>query len=275
MTTVQKVIKGLAIALAVFIIFSIVSAIASAFFAIEGTKWLIGSLNEEMVPHVEETFNIEDIKNINLVSGIEEIKILTGDEFKVIGENVPKSFTCSVENETLNITSNGKTKFSFKSAAEIKIYIPKEFIFENAQISLGVGESTIESLLTENLDLTCGAGEVEIRYIEATKSATISCGVGEFTIKDSKLNDLDFNAGVGENKITSVLTGKCSIDQGVGETRISLKEFDEEKGKITTQKGIGELRVNRKQYSGSQTFGHGEDVTIDISGGIGEINIEY
>lgn len=276
MTTVQKVIKGLAIALAVFIIFSIVSAIASVFFTITGINWVIDTFNEESsVPYVENTFDIEEIKDINIESGIENIEIIRGNEFKVVGENVPESFSCNVEDETLNIISNGKAKFVFGNDSEIKIYIPDEFVFQNASLSLGVGETKIESLVSEYLDLTCGAGEVEIKYIEARKSATISCGVGEFSIKDSKLNNLDFNAGVGENEITSVLSGECSVEQGVGESNIILKKFDEEKGKINTKKGIGELRVNGKEYSGSQTFGFGEDVIVNVEGGIGEVRIEY
>lgn len=277
MTTIQKIIKGLAIALAVFIIFNIVSAIASVFFAITGINWAFDTFtsNEEVISSVENTFDIEEIKNIKIKSGIEKIEIIPGNEFKVIGENVPESFSCNVENETLNITSSGKAKFFWGNDSIIKVYIPKEFVFENANLSLGVGETNIENLLVEYLDLTCGAGEIDIKYIEARKGAKINCGVGEFTIKDSKLNNLEFNAGVGENEISSVLSGKCTLKQGVGESNIILKDFDEENGKINTKKGIGELRVNGKEYSGNQTFGIGEDVIVDVFGGVGEVRIKY
>lgn len=278
MSTVQKIIKALAIALATFIIFSIISTIASIIFSIAGVNWFFNWLDDENISNTittEDSFDIEEIKDINLNSSIEKIEIIESNEFKVVAENVPETYECIVEDETLVINSRANNHFKLNNVSKIKIYVPKDFVFDNANLSLGVGEADINYLKTNILDLNCGTGEVDIDYIEATQRAVIKCGVGEFDINESKLANLEFKSGVGEVSITSELTGDCKINSGIGELNIKLRNFDDLLGKITTKKGIGELNVNGRHYSGEQVFGAGNDPLISIDGGIGEINIEY
>ncbi len=279
MSTVQKIIKALAIALAVFIIFSIVSAISGVLIGVAGINfafdWISDNSSENFIT-VEDKFNIEEIENIELNSSVEDIEILQGEEFKVVAQNVPDSYTCELNENTLVINSrNDKNKFKIKKDSSVKVYVPDEFKFKKGILKLGVGETRIESLMTDVLDIECGAGEVNIQYIEANERADINCGVGEFNIENSKLSNVDFSSGVGEVNITSEFKGKSSIEAGVGEVNINLKKFDEDFGKITISKGIGELCVNGKDYSGNQTFGNGNDMTLEIEGGIGEIDINY
>lgn len=278
MSTVQKIIKALAIALATFIIFSIISAILSVIFSIAGVTWFFNWIDEEDPKNVittENSFNIEEIKDIKLNSSIEDIEIIESNDFRVVAENVPDTYECKVDGETLIIDSSSNHHFKVNNTSRIKVYIPRNFVFSNAKLTFGVGEANINYLKANILDLSCGAGEVDIDYIEATERANIKCGVGEFDIKESKLANLDCNSGVGEVNLTSELSGICNIESGVGELNIKLRKFDETLGKITTKKGIGELNVNNKHYSGQQVFGIGEDTLISINGGIGEINIEY
>lgn len=279
MSTVQKVIKALAMALAVFIIFCIISAISGVICSIAGINKLFSWFDEETITTVtteEKTFNIEEINNLKIGSSIENVEIITGDEFRVVTQNVPESYRCEVEDGTLVIDSNvSNSKIKLNEDALIKVYVPEDFIFTNVELNLGVGETRISYLKTDTLELNCGAGEVDVKYIEANESANISCGVGEFDIENSKLSNLEFNAGVGEVSITSELKGECNIETGIGEIEITLRNFDENLGKIITEKGLGELKVNRRDYSENQEFGVGNDTIINIKGGVGEIDIEY
>lgn len=279
MTTMYKVVKACAIALSALIILSIASAICSAIVAMAGIDYISDFFEADNGERKfqEDTIDIETVQNLNVESGIGEFVIETSEEFKVVAENVSKNYSCKVENGTLKVIDKTKNVFKFndKSAPKITVYIPESFYFDTVNLDLGVGETNISSLKADRIDIDCGAGELNVDYLEAREKISIDGGVGEFTIKDSVMNDLDFDAGVGESNITAKLTGKCEIDTGVGQTIIKLIDFDESKGKITTNKGIGEIRVNGRSAKSEDSFGNGNEDIIKISGGVGEIKLEY
>lgn len=279
MTTMYKVVKACAIALSALIILSIASAICSAIVAMAGIDYISDFFEADNRERKfqEDTIDIETVQNLNVESGIGEFVIETSEEFKVVAENVSKNYSCKVENGTLKVIDKTKNVFKFndKSAPKITVYIPESFYFDTVNLDLGVGETNISSLKADRIDIDCGAGELNVDYLEAREKISIDGGVGEFTIKDSVMNDLDFDAGVGESNITAKLTGKCEIDTGVGQTIIKLVDFDESKGKITTNKGIGEIRVNGGSAKSEDSFGNGNEDIIKISGGVGEIKLEY
>lgn len=279
MTTMYKVVKACAIALSALIIISIASAICSAIIAMAGIDYISDFFAGDDKSRIskEDVIDIEKVSNLNVDSGIGEFVIESSDEFKVVAQNVSEKYECKVENGTLKIVDKTKANFKFNdnNAPKITIYVPESFYFNTVNLDLGVGETRISSLKAEKIDIDCGAGELNIEYIEAREKISIDGGVGEFTIKDSVMNDLDFDAGVGESNITSKLTGKCEIDTGVGQTRINLIDFDESNGKITVSKGLGEIRVNGKSAKTEDSFGNGNENIIKISGGVGEIKVEY
>lgn len=279
MTTMYKVVKACAIALSALIILSIASAICSAIVAMAGIDYISDFFEADNGERKfqEDTIDIETVQNLNVESGIGEFVIETSEEFKVVAENVSKNYSCKVENGTLKVIDKTKNvlKFNDKNTPKITVYIPESFYFDTVNLDLGVGETNISSLKADRIDIDCGAGELNVDYLEAREKISIDGGVGEFTIKDSVMNDLDFDAGVGESNITAKLTGKCEIDTGVGQTIIKLIDFDESKGKITTNKGIGEIRVNGRSAKSEDSFGNGNEDIIKISGGVGEIKLEY
>lgn len=279
MTTMYKIVKACAIGLAAFIVFSIISGICSAIIALAGFDYIseVFETDNGERKSQEDKIDIETVQNLEVDSGIGEFRIETSNEFKVLAENVSNKYSCKVENGTLKIEdkTKGKIKINSDSAPKITIYIPETFCFKSVELDLGVGETIISSLKADEIDIDCGAGELDIDYIEARREISIDGGVGKFIIKDSILNDLDYDAGVGEGSITSKLTGRCDIDTGVGQIRINLKDFDEETGKIITNKGIGDIRVNGKSAKSHDSFGIGNENVINISGGVGEIKIEY
>lgn len=279
MTNMHKIVKACAIALAALIILSIASAVCSAIIAMAGIDYISDflTLENENTISKDDVIDIESVQNLDVDSGIGEFYIEPSDEFRVVAQNVSEKYECRVENGTLKVSNKtkGKIKFNDSNTPKVTIYVPKSFYFYSAELNLGAGETNISSLRADKIDIDCGAGELNIDYIEAREEISIDGGVGEFTIRDSVLNNLDFEAGVGESHITSKLTGKCEIDTGVGQTSINLIDFDESNGKIVTNKGIGEIRVNGNSAKSEDSFGNGNDNIIKISGGVGEIKLEY
>ena len=79
--------------------------------------------------------------------------------------------------------------------------------------------------------------------------------------------------GVGELNLTSELSGKSSIDYGVGETNLVLIG-EEDDYKIELDKGIGEAWLDGRKMSDDSVYGAGENY-IEIDGGIGELNVSF
>lgn len=277
MSTLQKVIKGVAIALAIAIIFGIISIVASVIIGISGINYFFDFIKtEENVQIVENVFNKEDIKNLYLDSDIGDIDVVVGNEFKVVAQNVSESFNCTLEGDTLNIIENKEGISNFKgNNTKITLYIPNDVVFNTVNLDLNVGDNNIQSLRTNKLNLNSGTGQIDIGYLEVLENAIITSGVGELDIENSDINNLELEAGIGECDIRGTLKGNTTIKADVGSINIRLNSFNDTTDKIIVEKGIGEIEVNERKYSGNQEFGNGDENIINIEGSIGDIDIEY
>lgn len=276
MDTFQKIIKALAIALAVFIIFCIVSVILLVVSTILKISFVFDlvTIEEGEVKSYTESYNIEEVQNLEIISTVANVEIIYSDVLQVVAEDVTDKFKVELKDGNLKIEEKMKTNISFGSEIkpEIKVYIPEGFKFSVANVSLGVSEYKIDSLIADEINLTIGVGDAEIDYIEAIEKIKIDTGVGKLYIKDSKLSELELNAGVGNYDITALLTGNCKLDCGIGNGILTLKDFNEETTCIKMDKGLGNIRVDGKEYNEGQIFGTGSEI-IDINGGVGNITL--
>lgn len=276
MNTFQKIIKALAIALAVFIIFSIVTIVFGIVTTIAKVTFLADliTIDKSEVINYTEEYDIEQINSLYVDSSIAKLEIYESDKIAVEATDVTKKFSSKVENGKLVIKETAKTNISINGQVNpvIKLYIPKGFVFDNVDIDSGVGDTTIESLQADVVEMSTGVGNLTIDYIDVKSKIDIESGVGKLNIKNSILNNLSFEAGVGEYNITTYLTGNSEFDCGVGNGTIVLNDFNEENSKIKIDKGLGNININGQSYSDSQVYGNGANI-IDINGGVGNINI--
>lgn len=276
MNTFQKIIKALAIALAVFIIFSIVTIVFGIVTTIAKVTFLADliTIDKSEVINYTEEYDIEQINSLYIDSSIAKLEIYESDKIAVEATDVTNKFSSKVENGKLVIKETAKTNISINGQVNpvIKLYIPKGFVFDNIDIDSGVGDTTIESLQADVVEMSTGVGNLTIDYIDVKSKIDIESGVGKLNIKNSILNNLSFEAGVGEYNITTYLTGNSEFDCGVGNGTIVLNDFNEENSKIKIDKGLGNININGQSYSDSQVYGNGANI-IDINGGVGNINI--
>ena len=107
MTSIQKVIKYLAIAFAIFLIVTIISSITAAIFALSGILGLKQdieqSMNSEMV-----TTDLEnnDIRTLDIEIAFTNLTIKTGENLKIETDN--NSINYKQENQKLEIKEKNK-----------------------------------------------------------------------------------------------------------------------------------------------------------------------
>ena len=274
MTDAQRIIKYLAIALALFLTVAIIGGILSAV-GVLGGIFLGGGR--------EETDATGDMKTYAVASRISELKIhinaadLTikeGGRFSV--ESNLKNLTVEEKNGCLILKDLTTIKLNGSNAykdAVLTVYVPAGTVFEKINLKTGAGRVTAGELRAETVDLELGAGDALIDTLVAAKSADIEGGAGRIAISGGALHNLELGMGVGQLNLTSALTGECQLELGIGESNITLIG-SREAYELDIEKGIGEIRVDGKVVSDYGSSGNGT-AEVKIQGGIGAIYVEF
>lgn len=265
MTTFQKIIKYLAIALALFLVVGILEAVL-------GIVGIVGGLFDgESSMGESESYEISaEIDRLEIVVGAVDLRIEQAAAFSV--ESNLKHLTVKEQNGTLIIrqkTNRGITE----GEAALTLYIPAGKVFERVELTTGAGRLTAEQLSADTLVLELGAGEVTVNELNAFLSADIAGGTGRITVCDGTLRHLDLEMGVGELELTSALTGDCELELGIGRSNVKVLG-DRADYRLDLEKGLGSLTVDGVGISGTERSGGGEH-KLSIHGGIGAIRLDF
>ena len=267
MTSLQKVIKYIAIAFATFLSVSIIGGILMALsnisFLLSGSKGDAGDMK---------TYSVDSgVSSLSLELSGAELQIKTAEEFSVESNN--KYIEVESDNGELRIYETKKLFSYSPKGLTVILNIPEGFVFDDAEIETGAGKVEIDGLSADTLDISFGAGEADIRNLVANSSANIDGGAGELSIDGGLLRNLELDMGVGELTLESRLEGKSCLDYGVGETNLVLRG-NREDYKIEIDKGVGEALLEGENMKDDSVYGAGTN-EIDIDGGIGAISIEF
>lgn len=264
MTTLQKVIKYLAIAFALFLAVSIIGGIL-------GAVGLFGGLfgNDAVADEVKTYSLSSDITALDIDIGAADLTIKKADGFSV--ESNLKNLRVTEQSGTLIIEE--KTRFAEYTGAVLTLCIPEQVMFAKADILTGAGRLDIDTLSAASLHLELGAGEVMIGSLNAISKAVIGGGAGKITISNGSLRDLDLEMGVGQLNLTTSLLGSCELDLGIGESNINLIGSETDYN-LDIKKGIGSITVDGNPVTDFGSSGNGSN-RVEINGGIGAINIFF
>ena len=269
MTSGQKIIKYIAIAIAIFLIINIIGIILTIFAGL-GIFFNVKEAitNTENFEEVIDNYPIEEITNLDIEINYSKLEIKNGDTFKIECNN-EKIYT---EKKGNKIEIKEKNNwFNKQETSNITIYIPENKIFERTEIEAGAGEINIDKLQTNNLTFSIGAGKVQINELEVFEKAEIEGGAGKADIISEELHNLDLEMGLGELNLTTKLIGNNVIEQGIGKLSINLTD-NIENYKIRTSKGLGSITIDGNEVQDGNTYGNGEN-NIRIEGGMGAIEI--
>lgn len=268
MNSVQKVIKYLALAFAVFLSVSIIGGIITGLI---GVSHILSGRNNEAVGEMQVYPIEEEISSLSLKLSGAELKIKTSDEFSV--ESNHNYISVKSENSQLCINETKKLFSVYPGGLTVILNIPEDFVFDEATVETGAGKVEIEALSADILKLSLGAGEAEIRNLTANSRTDIDGGAGELKIDGGRLCNLKLNMGVGKLTLKSRIEGQSRLDYGIGEAKLTLLGSREDY-QIEIDKGIGEAKLQGESMRDDSVYGAGKN-RIEIDGGIGAIHIEF
>lgn len=281
MTFWQKVIKYLAIALAIFLIVNIIGAILSIIGIIGGIAFFtntITDVKEEIVQEspeylkqpevIADNINIEDIVKFEIEVKYSNLEIKKGD-FKV--ESNDTNVKCTQKGNELIVKETGNNWLRNKEGNKVIIYIPENKEFNEIEIDTGAGNIEIESLNTKDLSFSIGAGKVEINNLKVTNEAEIDGGAGKVDILSGEICNLNLDMGIGEFNVCTKLLGNNDIEQGMGKLTIKLTD-SQENYTIRTRKGMGSITIDGKEAQNNSIYGNGQNI-LNIEGEMGAIEI--
>ncbi len=271
MTSAQKIIKYLALCLAAFLVFLIISSLLGVLFSI--TKILGIQKDNEFIMDKMSTVNLktDDISSLDINLLFTNLIIKQGDTLYVETNNEKVHF--DEENNSLKIKEDSRSWLSQNNKGDLILYLPENSQFKTVKIQAGAGKIHIENLKTDTLSLELGAGETSIQKLNVSENCKIESGAGKVSLLDGRIKNLDLDLGVGKFELTSSLLGSNKINAGIGSLELNLlgnkKDY-----LIKADKGIGTIHVDEAIVSDDSTIGTGEN-TIKIDGGIGNIDVSF
>lgn len=211
----------------------------------------------------------QDILRVELEIGGAEVLITRGDVLLVETDN--PYITAEERSGTLKIEE--RSHIADLDSSTVTIYIPKELVFEDVDISTGAGRLQLDALACRQLELELGAGLAEIYDLTVEHSASIDGGAGKIVLHNGDLNRLDFDMGVGEADIVTALSGDSEISAGVGALYLTVLG-DMADFTVDAQGGIGKVEVENTSVTLHETIGSGS-TRLEIEGGVGSITVDF
>lgn len=291
MNQFQKTVKYLAMGFAIFLTVVIISGIVSAM-ALVFSIFNVFNFGENMMSkkhHKGSEITLDDgelesfknINNIYISHGVGSLRVTSGDtdEVRVYVEDEDNDYRINVSGDTLNIKRgkqfNNFFDFNWNETfkSEVIVTLPKDYNLEKLDIDGGAGDINIEEFSADYLSVDAGAGRMSIKNVKALK-VDINGGAGELRFSDVEFNDSKIDSGVGLVDFDGIMLGKNEINAGVGEIKIDIYGNVDDYH-IKTDKGLGNIRVNGQDYDDSEFRKGNPDNGLDISGGVGNIEVNF
>ena len=265
MTTLQKAIKYLAVAFAIFLVVSILGG------ALGAVGFLGGIFSNDAILAEAKVYRVENpVHSLKVSINAADFSIKEAEAFSV--ESNLKYLSVSESNGVLTIADE-KTLTGTYSGATLTLFIPSGVTFNSVSITTGAAKLTADTLSAKAVKLELGAGDVNFHSLNAADKAEIEGGAGRITIAGGALNDLSLEMGVGELNLTAALLGSSDLDFGVGQSNLTLLGSKDDYH-VDIKKAIGSITVDGKpaaDFAGSETG----DNRVDIEGGIGAIHLNF
>ena len=242
MSTSKKIVKFIAEALAIILIALLVYCLSYFIYGLSFVFGNNNKYHDSIL--LINNNEIRDLNNysFNIKTEKTSVIIKSSDVFNVSTNNKNIGIEYNKDTNTINVMERKLLLFNFLDSYDMTIYLP-DALFKEINIDTNAGNIISERFSTNKLNLTVGSGKVQIDSLVVYKKAVLRTGIGNVNISGKHINNLDLSSGIGQTNIKSNLSGKNVIEGGVGNIELNLNN-DENNYSFEVEKGIGDIILN-------------------------------
>lgn len=267
MTDFQRIIKYIAMILAIFLIIMIFGGILSA---LSLFTYVFDKSSDSVHDLSSQSFS-RDYTELDIEISAADFIIEEGDKFSIDSNH--KYLKVEEKNNTLKIYDT-KRLFSVNDESyTVILTVPKDTVFNEVSIETGAAKLSVDALTTYDLDLKLGAGLVTLTDVTVNTETDIEGGAGKLTIENCSMSNLSLDIGVGECELEAKLFGNSELNCGVGSANFTLVETDDVTYRVEVEKALGSVKVDGENLDKATTFGNGNS-KVDINCGVGDVKID-
>ncbi|WP_128895321.1 DUF4097 family beta strand repeat-containing protein [Longirhabdus pacifica] len=216
----------------------------------------------------EETIQNKDIENIKISTVISNIDIVTSEKDEVnivlngkISENIEEYLLFDVQSQgdtiTVKVSLNFQNIRNIIANLNLQVSIPKDYNYENIELSSISGETKIDGLLTNALSLQSTSGNIDLKN-STTEQIKINSTAGNINLDDSTTKQTGINVTSGninmdnvtaENYIFSTISGSVQMidDTLTGNVKATTTSGDVQ---LDIEKTIPSVNINFGSITG-------------------------
>ncbi len=211
----------------------------------------------------EESYNIQEINNVEILSNAADIKIENGidENIRVVvyGEDTSDVKVDFYNNKLAIDNSRHSKKWSFFSSYinEIVVYIPRNYSNE-INIKNNYGNCQADDLENATINIDADCGNIELQKI---KDVNVNCSFGNVSIR-TVLNKIKVNSDCGNVKIEELqIKENSSIKSDYGNVKINHTNDIY----IEANVDLGDVKVKNNNRSA--------EITLKIDADCGDVKV--
>ncbi len=266
MTDFQKIIKYIAMVLAIFLIVMIFGGILGG---LSLASHIFDKGSDPVHDLSSQSFS-KDYTKLDIEISAADFIIEEGDAFSIDSNH--KYLKVEEKHDTLKIYDTQRPFNVNSETYTVILTIPKDTVFDEVSIDTGAAKLSVTSLTTYDLDLKLGAGLVTLTDVTVNTETDIEGGAGSLKIENCSFNNLGLDIGVGECDLEAKLFGNSELNCGVGTADFTLIETDDVTYRVEVEKALGTVKLDGKKLEKATQFGNGNS-KVEINCGVGDVNI--
>lgn len=188
-----------------------------------------------------------------------------------------RRFQGYVDGGMLEISGTSKAFSNSENwAGSITLYVPEGYTWEAANLELGAGRLTVETLQTGTISANVDAGQMIFEQLTADE-ADLECGMGQLIVHELNSRSVDANVSMGDlqltGDVTESITGECGMGSLTLQIAGSQSDFN-----YDLECGMGELRIGDDTYSGlanEKQINNNAAKTMDLKCSMGSVTVEF
>lgn len=234
----------------------------------------------------EETLTSEKFSSIDVEADYGSLEFIASDRYAVEAKYNSKygAPEVRVSNGILQIKDNKKIQVGISlpfiggersyNGTDIKIYYPKETIFDRVDIDNDVSELILRDLKAKTIDVAADSGDVTIQNAE-TDNLILSADIGDIRGTGIKAAGTEVEVSTGEVYLEGTFAGKTTINCDIGDCTLTTT-LPKEAYSLKTESDLGSCTIDGMEVGGAHEVQNLQAAnSIHAQCDTGEVNLNF